>query len=133
MTRRTATFVQAVLEGALGHVVMADPVSISLLERFSAVCLEESPTISLPAEWEDLSRGNGGKARVAACTLFARLDMLRGQLTGRALQDGRRADGNSPLRTVPVPARTFHLREKGLTNVGRWEEEEAQDEWVLTY
>jgi len=105
-SRRTATFLLDLFEVALGQVVLADPVSIGLLERFSAVCLEESTTMTLPAELADLCRGSGGKASPAACKLFARLDVLRGQRTWSRLHDGCSADGKSPLRAVRVPART---------------------------
>jgi hypothetical protein len=133
MNRRTATFLLDLLEVALAQVVMADPVSLPLLERFSAVCIEDSSTITLPAELADLFRGKGGKGSPAGCKLFARLDVLRGQLLCSSLQDGRCSDARSPLTSAPVPARTLHLRDRGFTNVPRWEEEQAREEWVLTY
>ncbi|HVU65688.1 MAG TPA: IS4 family transposase [Ktedonobacteraceae bacterium] len=133
MTRRTANFLLALWEVALGQVVLADPVSLGLLNRFSAVCLEDSTTIALPAELADLFRGNGGKASPAACKVFVRLDMLRGQLTCSPLQHGRCADGKSPLAQVEVPTRTLHLRDRGFSNLERWAQEEARQEWVLSY
>lgn len=133
MTRRTATFLLQLLEVALGQVVMADPVSVGLLSRFNAVCLEDSTTIALPAELEELFRGTGGGGSVASCKIFARLDVVSGQLTCSSLQDGRKADAKSPLRAVEVPARTLHLRDRGFTEVDRWAQEQAQQEWVLSY
>ena len=110
MTRRTLGFLRDLLEAALGQVVMVDPVVVGLLDRFQQVCLEDSTSISLPVELADLFRGCGGDGSSAAGKLFARLDMLRGQLSCSPLLDGRSADAKSPLRTQRVSART--LRDK---------------------
>ena len=133
MDRRTLTFLRELLEVAVGQIVLADPVSLSLLERFQQVCLEDSTTVCLPDELADLFRGCGGDGSSAACKLFARLDMLRGHLCCSSLQQGRCSDAKSPLAALPVPARTLHLRDKGFTDVGRWAQEQAREEWVLTY
>src|SRR6266568_1123337 len=102
MTRTTAAFLRALFEVALAQVVVADPMAIGLLSRFSGVCLEDSTTISLPADLQDVFRGNGGKASEAACKLFVRLDMVHGQLTCSRLIDGRTADPKTPLKEQPT-------------------------------
>lgn len=133
MNGRTIAFLRELLNVAIGQVVMADPVAIGLLDRFQCVCLEDSTSVCLPSELTDLFQGCGGNSSPAACKLFARLDMLRGQLTCSPLLDGRCADAKSPLRDHLVPTRTLHIRDKGFTNVDRWAQEQQREEWVLTY
>jgi hypothetical protein len=132
-TTRAAEFLQALFEVALAQVVVADPVAIPLLQRFAGVCLEDSSTMSLPAALKPLFQGNGGKASPAACKIFVRLDMLRGQLTCSPLQNGRKADTATPLETVPTPGRTLHLRDRGFTDLERWKAEDEQGQLVLSY
>src|SRR6185437_5847123 len=133
MNRDTACFLRHIFEVALAQVVLADPVAIGLLSRFAGVCLEDSTTISLPPELQDVFAGNGGKASPAACKLFARLDMLTGQLTCSPLVDGRTADTRTPLAQHPTPARTLQIRDKGFTDLTRWKQEEEQGQFVLSY
>lgn len=131
-TPAAATFLQALFEGALGQVVLADPVAIPLLSRFAAVCLEESSTIRLPEELAGFFRGYGGKGSTAACKLFVRLDMLRGQLTCSPLQNATHADTRSPLKVVATPARTLHIRDRGFTDAKQWRTETEQEQFVLS-
>jgi hypothetical protein len=134
-TGRAVAFLQALWEVALAQVVVADPVAIPLLERFAAVCLEDSTVIGLPDELAEVFRGCGGhhEGHQSSCKLFVRLDMLRGQLTCSTLQDGRCADGRTPLKQVPTPARTLHIRDRGFTDVWGWLAEQEQEQLVLTY
>jgi hypothetical protein len=132
-TTRAAGFLQALFEVALAQVVIADPVAIPLLNRFAAVCLEDSSTIRLPAALKHVFRGNGGKGSQAGCKIFVRLDMLRGQITCSPLQNSRQADAADPLEALPTAARTLHIRDRGFTDVPRWKAEKEQDQFVLSY
>lgn len=131
-TMRAVAFFQALWEEALGQLVLADPIAIPLVERFAAVCVEDSTTIRLPEELAEMFAGNGGAAGGAACKLFVRWDLRRGQLRCSQLQPGRTADGASPLKTVPVPQHTLHLRDLGFVDVPRWRQEQERGEWVLS-
>jgi len=132
-TPRAVAFVQALFEVALGQVVRAEPVAIALLSRFGAVCLEDSTTIRLPSELASVFAGCGGKGSTAAGKLFVRLDMLSGQLEGSPLLPGKHADTRSPLRSVPTPVRTLHIRDRGFTDVAQWRKEAEAGQLVLTY
>ncbi len=78
-TQRGVRFFQELFHVALGQVVMADPVALPLLERFTAVELEDSSVVPLPDELASLFRGcgghNGGEGTKSSFKIFARLDM----------------------------------------------------------
>jgi hypothetical protein len=69
-----------------------------LLQRFTAVLIEDGSTSSLPAALKEIWRGCGGSGAVAALTLTVRWDLLTGAMSGPYLQDGRQSETRSPLR-----------------------------------
>jgi hypothetical protein len=135
-TQRAVQFFRELFHVALGQVVMADPVALPLLERFTAVELEDSSVVPLPDELAVLFRGcgghNGGEGNKSAFKIFARLDMLRGTLTCSDLQEGRYADAKSPLRETR-PVGTLSIRDRGFVDISGWQEEVAQGCEILSY
>ena len=99
-TAGAAVFLEELLSAAVQTVVAADaadPVAIPLLERFSAVALLDSSTITVPSSlalwWP------GGSHGTAALKLHLRYDLCRGQLSGPLLCDGRTSDRSRPMLT----------------------------------
>jgi Transposase DDE domain len=135
-TQRAVRFFQALFHVALGEVVVADPVALPLLERFTAVELEDSSVVPLPDELATLFRGCGGhkdgEGTKSSFKIFARLDMLRGGLACSELQEGRYADAKSPLREAR-PAGTLSIRDRGFVDVSGWQEEVEQGCEILSY
>ena len=135
-TQRAVQFCQALFQVALGQVVAADPVALPLLERFTAVELEDSVVVRLPDELATLFRGSGGhhdgEGTKSSFKLFARLDMLSGELTCSDLQEGRYADAKSPLREAR-PAGTLSIRDRGFVDISGWQEEVEQGCEILSY
>lgn len=97
-TMRTADWLLAVLRRGVQLLVCAEAVSLPLLQRFTAVLLEDGSTISLPAALKEIWRGCGGSGAVAALKLTVRWDLLSGAMSGPYLQDGRQSETRSPLR-----------------------------------
>jgi hypothetical protein len=97
-TMRTADWLLAVLRRGVQWLVCAQAVSLPLLQRFTAVLLEDGSTITLPASLKEVWRGCGGSGAVAALKLTVRWDLLTGALVGPYLQDGRQSETRSPLR-----------------------------------
>ncbi|HLX58090.1 MAG TPA: IS4 family transposase [Ktedonobacteraceae bacterium] len=97
-TMATAEWVLAVLRRGVQFLVCAQAVSLPLLQRFSAVLLEDGSTIALPAALKEIWQGCGGSGAVAALKLTVRWDLLTGALAGPCLQDGRQSETRSPLR-----------------------------------
>lgn len=97
-TMQTADWLLAVLRRGVQWLVCAQAVSIPLLQRFTAVLLEDGSTISLPAALKQVWRGCGGSGSEAALKLTVRWDLLKGGLVGPYVQAGRSHETQSPLR-----------------------------------
>ena len=98
-TPTTAAWLKQVLEVAVTHVIAAAPVAIPLLQRFTAVAVQDSTVIVLPEALQQVWRGcGGGKSYVSAAgiKLQVRLDLTTGVLQGPLLQDGRVHDLLAP-------------------------------------
>lgn len=76
-TRQTGEWLLALLRRAVQGVVCAQAVSIPLLQRFTAVLVEDGSTISLPASLKEVWRGCGGSGPQAALKLTVRWDTAR--------------------------------------------------------
>jgi hypothetical protein len=120
-TPEAATLLQRVLERLCAEQMQVEPVEIALLKQFSAVILEDSSTISLPAELADRWRGCGGSAGAseAAIKLFVCWDVLRGELCGPGLEQGRRNDKRGPLALCDLPAGCLYVADLGFFGVQR--------------
>jgi hypothetical protein len=116
-TERAAQCVQRVLHAAVHQVIAAAPVALALLQRFSAVYVDDSTQVQLPPVLAEVWRGSGGGARAgdrtAAVKLQVRLDLKRGQLGGPFLQAGRASDRASPTQSASVPTGSLRLADLG--------------------
>jgi hypothetical protein len=76
-TQEAATFLQRVLERLAQVRMQAESVDIPWLRRFSAVVVEDSSSILLPASLAEVWRGCGGNATTSAAMvkLFVRWDV----------------------------------------------------------
>lgn len=117
LTEAAAQCVERVLQAAVQQVITAAPVAIPLLQRFTAVYVDDSTQVQLPAVLAALWAGSGGGAQAgeptAALKLQVRLDLKRGGLTGPFVQAGRASDRSSPTQHGPVPAGSLRLADLG--------------------
>lgn len=112
-TMQTAAWLLAVLRRAVQCLVCAEAVTIPLLQRFSAVLVEDGSTISLPTCLKQVWRGCGGSGPQAALKLTVRWDLLRGSLSGPYVQDGRTHETQSPLREQDMPRGSLWIGDLG--------------------
>ena len=122
-TESAALCLERVLSTAITRVVAAAPVAIPILERFTAVYLQDSSTIVLPDALAAVWQGCGGRQpehTLAAVKLQVRVDLRTGRLEGPQLQDGRASDHAPALPTSLVPG---SLR---LADLGYWSVEDLQ-------
>ncbi len=114
-TEAAAATLQTVLEAAVGQVVGAEPVAVPLLQRFTAVAVQDSTTLTLPAalaeQWPGCGNGQGGGT--AAVKLQVRLDLGRGRLTGPALTAGRVPDQKAAGQLASLPAGALRVADLG--------------------
>src|SRR3982751_465415 len=82
-TAKLIAFLRAGLEHVLEHAIAADPAAIPLLERFTAVEIGDSTTVTLPDDYAAEFPGCGGKADSgrAAVKIQTRWELRTGKLT----------------------------------------------------
>jgi hypothetical protein len=112
-TRRTADWLLAVLRRGVQFLVCAEAVSLPLLQRFSAVLVEDGSSISLPSTLKEVWSGCGGSGSAAALKLTVRWDLLRGGLSGPYVQEGRSHETQSPLREQQMPRGSLWIGDLG--------------------
>jgi len=116
-TETAAQCLERVLQAAVQQVIAAAPVAIPLLQRFTAVYIQDSTQVQLPAVLAPLWAGSGGGAHAtdstAALKLQVRLDLKHGRLDGPFLQAGRASDRTSPTQHAPLPAGSLRLADLG--------------------
>jgi Transposase DDE domain len=114
-TPAAAACLEQVLRAAITRLIAADPVAIPLLERFTAVCIQDSSTIVLPETLAAVWQGCGGTtttSTAAALKLQVRLELRTGKLEGPQLQDGRASDRAALLPTT-LPSGALWLADLG--------------------
>jgi len=129
-TEASAVFLEGMLTAAVQTVIAADPVAIPLLERFSAVVLLDSSTITLPAAlalwWP------GCRTGTAALKLQVRYDLCRGCLSGLVVQEGRISDRSTPMQTAPLPRGALRISDLGFFTLGVFAAMTAQGVYWLS-
>jgi hypothetical protein len=133
-TAEAAACLKQVLTAAVERVVMADPVTIPVLQRFNGVYLDDSSTIVLPDELADVWSGCGSQAGQgrAALKLHVRWDWLQGGLTGPFLSDGRQNDRRSVLQDQPLPPGSLRLADLGYWSLDELRDLDQADVFWLT-
>ena len=114
-TPAAAACLEQVLRAAITRLIAADSVAIPLLERFTAVCVQDSSTIVLPEALAAVWQGCGGTTTsntAAALKLQVRLELRTGKLEGPQLQDGRASDRTALLPTT-LPGGALWLADLG--------------------
>ncbi len=83
--------------------------------------LEDSSSITLPPELAEVWRGCGGSAGAspAAIKLFVRWDVLRGELQGPGLEQGRRNDQRGSFAVEDLPDGCLYVADLGFFGVQR--------------
>jgi len=120
-TERTATWLLSLLRAAVREVVSANAVALPLLHQFTAVLIEDGSSISLPSVLKKVWGGCGGGAsktgkdpkNQAALKVTVRWDLLSGQMQGPYVQEGRRHELSSVLRTQSMKPGSLWIADLG--------------------
>jgi hypothetical protein len=116
--RFTAKLVSHLKEG-LGHVLRhafaAEPAACPLLEKFTAVEVGDSTTVTLPDEYAGEFPGCGGKggSGKAAVKIQVAWEMRTGKLTKLTAEPGRQSDAKSVAIEDPVTPGSLTIRDLG--------------------
>jgi hypothetical protein len=121
---RLIPFLRAGLEHVLGHAVAADPAAVPLLEKFTAVAIGDSTTVTVPDQYADEFPGCGGKSGSgkAAVKIQAVWELRRGELTRLDVQPGRHSDAQSEAASDPVTPGSLTIRDLGYFSLPRFQE-----------
>lgn len=133
-TPAAAACLEQVLRAAITRVLAADPVAIPLLERFTAVYVQDSSTIVLPDALAAVWQGCGGTttAGTAAALKFqVRLELRTGKLEGPQVQDGRASD-RAALVPTTLPGGALWLADLGYWRLDTLQTLEQQGVYWLS-
>jgi hypothetical protein len=121
-TPAAATCLAQILSAAITRGIAAAPVASPLLERFTAVWVQDSSTIVLPEALAAVWHGCGGSTTsgTAALKLQVRLDWRTGRLEGPQLQDGRASD-RAALPPTTLAAGALWLADLGYWSLDMWQ------------
>jgi DDE family transposase len=134
-TPATARFLHQLLNTAVRKVVAARPVAIPLLQRFPAVTVQDSTTITLPdalaSDWPGCGGCTDADGR-AAIKFQVRLDLNSGHLDHLMPQSGRVPDQGSYADTASMPPGSLHLTDLGYFDLDVFQRLEKQEQYWLS-
>lgn len=130
-TETAAACLEQVLAAAVAQVIAAAPLAVPILERFAAVEVQDSTTITLPAALADVFFGCGeGKASLK---VHLGLNLRSGSLRGPTISDDCCHDSTVSL-PGSLPADSLHLTDLGYFGLARFERlSEQQQCWLSRY
>jgi hypothetical protein len=132
-TDNLISFLHDGLHHVLRHAVKADPVALPLLQRFTAVEIGDSTTVTLPDEYADQFPGCGGSAGFgkAAVKIQARWELISGQLTKLVVEPGRTSDGQSEEAEDTIKPGSLIIRDLGYFSLDWFAKlGQAQAYWI---
>jgi Transposase DDE domain len=123
-TEPLVDFLRAGLEHVLEQAIAAEPAAIPLLERFTAVEVGDSTTITLPDDYAAEFPGCGGTSDSgqAAVKIQVRWELRTGKLMKLVVEPGRVSDGQNAAAEGPVEPGSLSLRDLGYFSLQRFRE-----------
>jgi hypothetical protein len=120
-TPECASMLRRILQRVAEVRLESEKVAIPLLKQFSAVIVEDSTSITLPAELAEIWRGCGeeGSTSSAAVKVFVHWNVLNGELLGPRLVNGRTNDHKSPFGIEELPENSLYLADLGFFAIER--------------
>jgi hypothetical protein len=113
-TEEAAACLEQVFAAALQQLISAEPVAVPLLNRFTAVQIQDSSTITLPKALADV--WFGCTDGTAALKTHLGLDLRSGRLDGPVISDACAHDSTVPLPTA-LPALSLRLIDLAYFNL----------------
>jgi Transposase DDE domain len=129
-TKEAAAFLQQVLAKTTSYLMKTEAADIPVFKSFQAIILEDSTTISLPPELEEIWEGCGGSTGTskAALKMHVRWDIKSGELQGPLLTDGKVHDSKSPFRDRAVPGDALYVADLAYFSLSRIKQWRKRDE-----
>ncbi len=132
---RTAQhFLHALLARALRQALKVKPGRLGLLDRFTAVVVEDTTVIALPPELADEFPGCGGGSGAgegaAALKVHLRWDLRSGEVLALSVHAGRTSDQELAATAGDLPEGALHLADQGFFNTERWRAFAPRQFWI---
>jgi hypothetical protein len=111
-----------VLGAAMGYLFEARPETIPLLRRFTAVAIDDSTTIPLPASLANEYPGCGGsdaEAGRAGLKVLARIEAITGRLELSEPRPAKASDRTVLASSRPLPSGSLRLADLGFFDLER--------------
>lgn len=121
-TDKLVVFLRKALEHVLENAVAAESGVVPLLEKFTAVEVGDSSTVTVPDDYEAEFPGCGGKADSgkAAVKIQVTWELRAGKLTKLAVEPGRHSDAKSEAVDDPVTPGSLTIRDLGYFSLKRF-------------
>lgn len=111
-----AKALESLLAEAVRSMMARNPSTVAVLNKFAAVEVHDSSTITLPDALEEYWRGCDtvtGKGGRSALKVQTRIDLVSGNVSAARIEQGRDNDHATPLQTEGLQPDTLHLRDLG--------------------
>jgi hypothetical protein len=133
-TPALVNFLEQFFRGAAKEVVGSDKALAPILERFTAVTVLDSSTISLPDEMKDQFAGCGGShdSCAAAMKLQTEFDLRSGAVSHLEIEPGRSPDGASSRQDARRGRGSLRISDLGYFNVAVFSVMTAMSEYFLS-
>jgi len=121
-TQPLVDFLKEVVRVALQQLVAAEPVSVELLNRFTAVLVGDSSSIRLPDELQHEFPGCGGTegSGLAALKIQVRWNLKTGELPQVLIEVGKASDAKSPIAQQAALAGSLEIFDLGYFSLERF-------------
>jgi len=133
---RAAGCLQQVLQKAMQQLVQAEKVPLSVWAHFSGVYVQDSTTVTLPADLAEIWPGCGGGHTsgdgAAALKVQVQWELQGGQLTAMGLEAGRTADRSTGEWLAHLPAGALALADLGYFSLDRLAAQAVAGSYWLT-
>jgi putative transposase len=127
-------FLRALLVEALQKALKIPLQRLGLLDRFTAVVLEDTTVIALPAaladEFPGCGGGSGAGEGAAALKVLVRWDVRSGEVLTLSVHAGRTSDQELAATTADLPEGALHLADQGFFNTTRWQTFTPRQFWI---
>ncbi len=134
-TYQAADFLKLILEDTVSTLISADPVAISILQRFHGVHVKDSSIVMLPDELHDPWQGCGGRVMKntrASVKIHLRVNMNTGELHGPHLTAGRVQDKSFCFQEGYPPAGSLEIFDLGYFSLKVMEDMSSQGVFWLS-
>lgn len=132
LTDKAVNFLKALFAQALQEFRNHLPLEVPLLQQFTAIYLQDSTIIALPASLQKEFPGCGGDGPQAAVKVQLLFDFLQGNLQAVVLQPGRSSDHAYEAHLAHLHSGALLIQDLGFFQVAHFAQIDAQKGYFLS-